>query len=61
MIVVNVRKGEPIDKALKRFKQSCQRAGIQRDLKKSSFYLKPSERKKIAKNLAKRRYKKYGS
>jgi len=58
MIVVNIRKGESIDRALRRFKQSCQRAGIHRDVKKSSFYLKPSEKKKIAKNMARRRYKK---
>ena len=59
MISVNVREGESLDRALRRFKQRCQRAGIQRDLKRSSFYIKPSERKKLAKNLAKKRYKKF--
>lgn len=58
MIVVNLKKGESIDRALKRFKQQCQRAGIHRDLKKSSYYLKPSEKKKIAKSMARRRYRK---
>lgn len=58
MIVVNVKKGESLDHALKRFKQQCQRAGIQKDLKKVSFYLKPSEKKKIARRLASRRYRK---
>lgn len=58
MIVVNVRDGESIDKALRRFKQSCQRAGLQKDIKKRSFYMKPSERKKIAKNIAMKKYKK---
>ncbi len=58
MIVVTVKEGESIDRALKRFKQRCQRAGIHRDAKKSSFYLKPSEKKKLAKNLARKRYRK---
>lgn len=58
MIVVNVRDGESIDRALKRFKQRCQRAGIHRDVKRSSFYIKPSEKRKIAKNLAKKRHRK---
>ncbi|RMF63688.1 MAG: 30S ribosomal protein S21 [Calditrichaeota bacterium] len=58
MIVVNIKKGESIDRALKRFKQQCQRAGIHKDLKKSSYYLKPSEKKKIARSLARRRYRK---
>ncbi len=58
MIVVSLKKGESIDRALKRFKQQCQRAGVLKDFKKSSYYLKPSERKKIAKNHARKRYKK---
>ena len=59
MIIVNLKKGESIDRALKRFKQRCQRAGIQKDVKKASYYLKPSERKKIARNQAKRRHRKF--
>lgn len=58
MIVTIIRKGESLDQALRRFKQKCQRAGIHKDLKKSSYYLKPSEKKKIAKRLAKRRHSK---
>lgn len=57
VIVVTLRDGESIDRALRRFKQRCQRAGIYRDAKKASFYLKPSERKKIAKNLARKRHR----
>ncbi|MFQ5823821.1 MAG: 30S ribosomal protein S21 [bacterium] len=58
MIVTILKKGESLDHALRRFKQQCQRAGIHKDLKKSSYYLKPSEKKKIAKRLAHRRYRK---
>lgn len=58
MISISVRQGESIDRALRRFKQRCQRAGIHRDVKKSSFFLKPSEKKKLAKNIARKKYKK---
>jgi len=58
MIVITLRDGESIDRALRRFKQRCQRAGIHRDVKRKSFYLKPSEKRKIAKNLAKKRHRK---
>ncbi len=57
MIVITLRDGEPIDRALRRFKQRCQRAGIHRDAKKARFYIKPSEKKKIAKNLARKRHR----
>ncbi len=58
MVVVNVQKGESIDRALRRFKQQCQKAGVLKDYKKSNFYLKPSEKKKIARNQARRRLRK---
>ncbi|MFQ5708859.1 MAG: 30S ribosomal protein S21 [bacterium] len=61
MIITVLKKGESLDHALRRFKQQCQRAGIHKDLKKSSYYLKPSEKKKIARRLAKRRYRKSAS
>jgi small subunit ribosomal protein S21 len=58
MIVTVLRKGESLDHALRRFKQQCQRAGVHKDFRKSSYYLKPSEKKKLAKRLASRRYRK---
>ncbi|NIR51936.1 30S ribosomal protein S21 [candidate division KSB1 bacterium] len=54
MVVTVVKKGESIDKALRRFNHKCQVAGIKKDLKKTSFYLKPSERRKLAKKRAAR-------
>lgn len=66
MVMVEVGKGEPVDKALKRFKKACEQAGIVAELKRREFYMKPSEKKalkrrelmrKIAK--AKRRQERY--
>ena len=49
MIYVTVKKDEPFERALRRFKKKWEKAGILRDVKARSYYLKPSELKKIAK------------
>jgi len=48
LIIVNVRNGEPFEKALKRFKKKYEKAGVLRDVKRKSYYLKPSEAKRVA-------------
>ncbi|MAO86598.1 MAG: 30S ribosomal protein S21 [Candidatus Marinimicrobia bacterium] len=55
MVEVTVREGEPLEKALRRFKKKWERAGILRDVKKKSFYEKPSDSKRIARKKAVRR------
>ena len=55
---VKVKPNEPIDRALRRFREQAKRAGILRDAKKSRHYVKPSERRKIAKQRAERRRQK---
>lgn len=37
---------EPLEKLLKRFKKKCEKEGLIRDIKRSSFYEKPSERRR---------------
>ena len=49
MVSINVKDGEPFEKALRRFKKKWEKAGILRDVKARTYYLKPSELKKIAK------------
>jgi len=48
MIKVDSRPGEPIDKLLKRFKKQCEKEGLTKDVKKNSYYEKPSERRRRA-------------
>ena len=55
MVEVTIREGEPLEKALRRFKKKWERAGILRDVKKKSFYEKPSYSKRIARKKAVRR------
>lgn len=55
---VIVREDEPFEKALRRFKKACEKAGIMSDLKKHQHFEKPSEKRKRKLNAAKRRIRK---
>ena len=48
MIYVKVREDEPFEKALRKFKNKWIKAGILREVRARSYYLKPSEARKIA-------------
>ncbi len=55
MIEVNVRDNEPLERALRRFKKKWERAGILRDVRRNSFYIKPSVVKRESRKKAIRR------
>ena len=55
MVSVKVKHDEPFERALRRFKKKWEKAGILRDVKAKSYYLKPSELKKIAKTKKRKR------
>lgn len=46
MIRVEARAGESLDKTLRRFKKQCEKEGLTKEMKKISYYEKPSERKR---------------
>ena len=46
MIRVDSRSGEPLEKTLRRFKKQCQKEGLTKDLKKNTYYEKPSQRRR---------------
>jgi len=48
-----------VEKALKKFKKKVQESGLLLELQERETYTKPSVRKKLAKEQAKRRWKKY--
>ena len=58
MPAVIIRDKEPFEKALKRFKKVCEKAGIISDMKKHQHYEKPSERRKRKNNAARRKIRK---
>ncbi len=61
MVVTVVKKGESLDKALRRFNHKCQLAGIKKDFKRKSFYLKPSERRKLARRKSAKYYQQHAA
>jgi len=50
-----VGKGESLDRALRRFRQSLRKAGVLSELKKRSHYEKPSVRRKKKADEARKR------
>ena len=59
MPAVKVRDNEPFDIALRRFKRSCEKAGVLSEVRRREFYEKPTtERKRKAAAAVKRHLKK---
>ncbi len=46
MIKVKARGNESIDQMLRRFKKLCEKEGLTKDIKRNSYYEKPSERRR---------------
>lgn len=61
LIKVRPRGNESIQQMLKRFKRLCQREGLTRDMKRHSYYEKPSERKRRQSRKSIRRIEKDGA
>ena len=55
---VIIHDDESFERALKRFKKKCEKAGILSDLRKHRHYEKPSERRKRKMNAARRKTRK---
>ncbi|HHT25699.1 MAG TPA: 30S ribosomal protein S21 [Firmicutes bacterium] len=55
MAEVRVGKNESLDRALRRFKQSCRRSGVLADARKHEVYEKPSVRRKKKSEAARKR------
>lgn len=46
MIRVKVRNNESVEQMVRRFKKLCEKEGLTRDIKRTSYYEKPSERRR---------------
>ncbi len=60
MLVIDVKDGESIDRALKKYKRKYERAGIQREVRKRKHYTKPSveRRQEVLKAIYREKKKK---
>ncbi|MHC5083780.1 MAG: 30S ribosomal protein S21 [Planctomycetota bacterium] len=54
MIKVKSRAGESIQQMVKRFKKMCEKEGLIRDIKRNSYYEKPSEKNRRARKKSAR-------
>lgn len=52
---IRIREGESFESAVRRFKRSCEKAGILSELRKREHYEKPSVRKKRKMMAARKR------
>jgi len=58
---VKVRENEPFEYALRRFKRSCEKAGVLAETRRREFYEKPTqERKRKAAAAVKRNLRRLG-
>ena len=46
MIKVKARGNESVQQMLRRFKKMCEKEGLTKDIKRNSYYEKPSERRR---------------
>lgn len=55
MPAVKVRDNEPFDVALRRFKRSCEKAGVLAEVRSREFFEKPTQERKRKKSAAVKR------
>jgi len=55
MIKVKARGNESVEVMIKRFKKICEKEGLVRDVKRKSYYEKPSERRRRRKRKSLKR------
>ena len=46
MIKIKARGNESLDQMLRRFKKMCEKEGLTKEIKRTSYYEKPSERRR---------------
>jgi small subunit ribosomal protein S21 len=46
MLRIRARGNESVEQMLKRFKKLCEKEGLTKEIKRNSYYEKPSERKR---------------
>ncbi|MDY3304904.1 MAG: 30S ribosomal protein S21 [Clostridia bacterium] len=55
MAEIRIKDNESLDSALRRFKRSCQKAGVLSEIRKREHYEKPSVRRKKKSEAARKR------
>ena len=55
---IKIKENEPFDVALRRFKRSCEKAGVLTDVRRKEFFEKPSQERKRKRAAAVKRHAK---
>ena len=55
MINIRVKSDEAIEHALRRFKRKCKAEGVINEVRRNSYYVKPSEKKRVKRHEARAR------
>lgn len=58
MPIVKVRENEPFEVALRRFKRSCEKAGVLSEIRRREYYEKPTQIRKRKQAAAVKRHMK---
>jgi|TARA_B100000929_G_scaffold178038_1_gene141045 small subunit ribosomal protein S21 len=61
MPIVQIKENEYFDAAMRRFKRTCEKAGILAELRRREFYEKPTQERKRKKAAAVKRHLKKSS
>jgi small subunit ribosomal protein S21 len=56
---VLVKENESIENALRRFKRKVQQEAIMKDIRKSSVYIKPGDKRRMKEQRAQKRMRRY--
>lgn len=59
MSEVRIKDNESLENALRRFKKNCAKAGIMQEVRKREHYEKPSVKRKMKSEAARKNNKKY--
>ena len=60
MLIIDVKDGESIDRALKKYKRKFERSGVLKEIRKRKHFTKPSIERRNELLKAEYRLKKYG-
>ena len=58
MVIIKIKKGEPFEKAVRKFRRKVETEGIMRELKKRRHHLTRSQKKREKRKLAEKRRRK---
>lgn len=61
MIIIKVKDGESVDRALRRYKKKFEKTGVLKEIRSRMYFEKPSEEKREMMKKARRRQEHYAN